>query len=328
MVRFFRGNKSNYSVVTHNDAIYFAQDTGEIIMNGKVYGASEATIAQIDNLQTLLTGSVDVDGSVSNKILKEINNLIDGANEDFDTLKEIADWITNHGTEALNIANSVSTLRGKSTTRFNGFVSDVTVANTAPVGEMAAVFFDTVKKKFVGQNTIAISGQGSSIGDGTYYLMWSGDSYNDFYTNGADVRTDKIYIDTDGQAYAWSFVKNTLVSVKDLGSVESRIAALENTLRWYEAGISSGTIIDVKGRMDDITTDTLTEADLSSISAGDYVIVGRDSDSATATWKVYKRISSASDSSAFVEAFDYSSFNGNRYIASYPASIIAPVSVI
>jgi hypothetical protein len=46
MVKFYRGSKSNYDITTHNDAIYFATDTGEILMNGTVYGV-DADVAEI-----------------------------------------------------------------------------------------------------------------------------------------------------------------------------------------------------------------------------------------------------------------------------------------
>lgn len=45
-VKFFRGSKSSYdSASKHLDAVYFAQDTSEILMNGKVYGI-DGTLAE------------------------------------------------------------------------------------------------------------------------------------------------------------------------------------------------------------------------------------------------------------------------------------------
>ena len=45
-VKFFRGSKSSYDATRkHLDAVYFAQDTSEILMNGKVYGI-DGTLAE------------------------------------------------------------------------------------------------------------------------------------------------------------------------------------------------------------------------------------------------------------------------------------------
>ncbi len=47
-----------------------------------------------------LNGNVDVEGSIANTIAKKIAEVISGAPEDYDTLKEIADWISNHASNA------------------------------------------------------------------------------------------------------------------------------------------------------------------------------------------------------------------------------------
>ena len=45
-VKFFRGSKNSYDAASkHLDAVYFAQDTSEILMNGKVYGI-DGTLAE------------------------------------------------------------------------------------------------------------------------------------------------------------------------------------------------------------------------------------------------------------------------------------------
>lgn len=45
-VKFFRGSKNSYDAAKkHLDAVYFAQDTSEILMNGKVYGI-DGTLAE------------------------------------------------------------------------------------------------------------------------------------------------------------------------------------------------------------------------------------------------------------------------------------------
>ena len=49
---------------------------------------------------TALNGDVDVEGSIANTIAKKIASVISGAPEDYDTLKEISDWISSHSSNA------------------------------------------------------------------------------------------------------------------------------------------------------------------------------------------------------------------------------------
>lgn len=44
-VKFFRGQKSNYNVTKHANAIYFASDTHELLMNNKAYGVDPTSSA-------------------------------------------------------------------------------------------------------------------------------------------------------------------------------------------------------------------------------------------------------------------------------------------
>lgn len=46
-------------------------------------------------------------------IIKTVGNLIDGADQAFDTLKEISDWILNDGTEAVNLINEFNEFKTK-----------------------------------------------------------------------------------------------------------------------------------------------------------------------------------------------------------------------
>ena len=49
---------------------------------------------------TTLNGDVDVEGSIANTIAKKIANVISNAPEEYDTLKEISDWISSHASNA------------------------------------------------------------------------------------------------------------------------------------------------------------------------------------------------------------------------------------
>lgn len=111
MIKFYRGVKANYNyntasgTGTHADGIYFATDTNELMMNGVAYGISSS---QASALSTLAGGS-NVEGSVAYQIAQVIN----GAPEAYDTLKEIADWITADTTGAAAILSDVANKANK-----------------------------------------------------------------------------------------------------------------------------------------------------------------------------------------------------------------------
>lgn len=56
------------------------------------------------------------DGSVSKTVATEIAKIVAGADEDFDTLKEIADWIASDETGAAELGNRVTALETTSQT--------------------------------------------------------------------------------------------------------------------------------------------------------------------------------------------------------------------
>lgn len=59
---------------------------------------------------TKLNANSTTEGSVDYKIKQAIDGVLDGAPETFDTLKEIATWINEHGTDATNMTTAISKL--------------------------------------------------------------------------------------------------------------------------------------------------------------------------------------------------------------------------
>ena len=82
--------------------------------------AHEANAAAIE----VLNGAADVTGSVANTAnaaaAAKVAEIVAGADANFDTLKEIADWILNDTTGAADMANDIAALQG--------LVGDVAVA--------------------------------------------------------------------------------------------------------------------------------------------------------------------------------------------------------
>ena len=67
----------------------------------------KADIAANTAAITKLNGDVETEGSVANTIENRVTELVNNAPEDFDTLKEIADWIDTHGTAATQMNKEI-----------------------------------------------------------------------------------------------------------------------------------------------------------------------------------------------------------------------------
>ena len=83
---------------------------GLITANTTEIGKNTAAIA-------LLNGNAETVGSVANTAnaaaAAKVAEIVAGANADFDTLKEIADWILNDTTGAADMANDIAALQGQ-----------------------------------------------------------------------------------------------------------------------------------------------------------------------------------------------------------------------
>lgn len=82
------------------------KNTEDIGKNAENIGKNAAAIA-------LLNDAATVEGSVAHTVATEIAAIVAGADADFDTLKEIADWITNDATGAAGMANDIQALENK-----------------------------------------------------------------------------------------------------------------------------------------------------------------------------------------------------------------------
>lgn len=71
------------------------------------------SLAAIQEALNTLKGSGD--GSVQNIVDTAISTVIGGAPETYDTLKELADWVTTHETDAAGLVTRIAALEANST---------------------------------------------------------------------------------------------------------------------------------------------------------------------------------------------------------------------
>lgn len=73
--------------------------------------ASDAALKAIDGKVTTLIGS-DANKSARAIAAEETAKIVAGADASYDTLKEIADWISSHGTDAASMNSAIVALKG------------------------------------------------------------------------------------------------------------------------------------------------------------------------------------------------------------------------
>lgn len=73
--------------------------------------ANEGAISTLNTNVGVLMGEATVNGSVKNTVAAEIAKVVASAPEDFDTLKEVADWIANDQTGAAAMSNDIAALK-------------------------------------------------------------------------------------------------------------------------------------------------------------------------------------------------------------------------
>ena len=86
---------------------------GKVTKNAEDIGKNAENIGKNAEAIALLNDAATVEGSVAHTVATEIAAVVAGADADFDTLKEIADWITNDATGAAGMANDIQALENK-----------------------------------------------------------------------------------------------------------------------------------------------------------------------------------------------------------------------
>lgn len=120
-------------------------------LENKAYNDSELRnlIKTNTDAITILNGDSAVEGSVSKKVAEGIASVIAGADANFDTLKEIADWIVNDTTGAASMANKISALET--------LVGNITVATQIANAIEAALKIDGVDKYALANDLTALA---------------------------------------------------------------------------------------------------------------------------------------------------------------------------
>ena len=124
----------------------------------------QAIVNEHESSLAVLEGGEEVTGSVINiantAAVAEVAKIVAGADADFDTLKEIADWILNDTTGAADMANDIAALQG--------LVGDVAVATQIANAIDAALKVDGVDKYALASDLTALANRVKALEDAGY----------------------------------------------------------------------------------------------------------------------------------------------------------------
>ena len=124
----------------------------------------QAIVNEHESSLAILEGGEEVTGSVINiantAAVAEVAKIVAGADADFDTLKEIADWILNDTTGAADMANDIAALQG--------LVGDVAVATQIANAIDAALKVDGVDKYALASDLTALANRVKALEDAGY----------------------------------------------------------------------------------------------------------------------------------------------------------------
>ena len=121
------GNPVAASVVA-----YVNKKTEGIATNAAL-GELQATVSGHTDAIALLNGDDKTEGSVAYAAATAVAKIVDGANDKYDTLREIAEWILNDTTGAADMANDIAALQ----TQMDGIGDSTVVARIAAEIEAA-----------------------------------------------------------------------------------------------------------------------------------------------------------------------------------------------
>lgn len=135
-VKFLRGTSGEYAVAEKDsDTIYFTTDDGKLYIGDKEVSGSDVTIddtlsntsenavqnkvikSYVDNslanIQTALNSKANSEdvytkSETDTKITEKVAEIVAGAPADFDTLKEMSDWIANHEGSAAAMNSAIN----------------------------------------------------------------------------------------------------------------------------------------------------------------------------------------------------------------------------
>lgn len=214
--------------------------------NAEAIGTNAAAIQTNADAIALLNDEADVVGSVKNTAnaaaAAKVAEIVAGANADFDTLKEIADWILNDTTGAADMANDIKALQDQMVG------VDTTVVAKIAAEIAAALKVDGVDKYALASELTALAGRVKALEDAGYQNAEQVGSAID-----AKIAALKLAESYDAKGAAATAESNAKAHADGLNSaMDVRVQVLEKIdhSKFETAGAAAQALTDAKAYTD------------------------------------------------------------------------------
>lgn len=174
------------------------------------------------------------DGSVSKQVSDGIAKIVANAPSDFDTLKEISDWISTHSTDATAMNTQISSNKANIATNTSNISAEVTRAKAAEKTNADAITTETTRAKAAEKtNADAITALTTKVTTNTTNISTlttnlGGHTIKSDVPSGAKF-TDTVYDDTALAAKVTTNTNNISTLTTNLNNEITRAKAAEST---------------------------------------------------------------------------------------------------
>lgn len=242
---------------TYNDS----ELRGLIGANATAIGQNKAAHEANAAALAILNGDAETNGSVAHTAnvaaAAEVAKIVAGADADFDTLKEIADWIINDTTGAAEMANNIAALQAQ----MAGV--DETVVKTIAAAIEAALKVDGADKYALASELVALANRVKAIEEAGYQNAEQVGSAIDAkiaalkLAENYDAKGAATAAETNAKAYADGLAKNY--------DAAGAAAAVETTVKAY----SDANLVTAKAYSDAnlVTAKAYTDTEVAKIQA-------------------------------------------------------------
>ena len=212
LVKFFRGNRDNYSQSTHADSVYFAIDTQELLLNGKAYGIKPEDLTKLngavdslawerskENADTLYLVATTTDGKTETYNAVPLASSAGSglmSKSDFDKLTKLAGAVDVEGSVAHSIKTAIDALNVEDTAVVGSYVSAVSEAN-GKIAVTRAELPTVAEIKSEGQAIIAVKEDkgviSATAGDIAAAHVTIADTKNHFTADTVEAALEELY---------------------------------------------------------------------------------------------------------------------------------------
>lgn len=214
----------------------------------KVKELADGQVATNTAAIATLNANAQTAGSVDYKVAQAVAGILDGADSSFDTLKEIATWISTHGSDAATMQSNIATnttnignlttlvgslpASGTSATTVVGYV-DEQVQAAKDYADGLASDYATSAQGTLAENAVRSVAEGTA--NGTLLVQTGAAAAVPVYVHGLDSAAYQPSTAFDASGTAQGLVDDLVGATGQVGINASKISTLESKVSALEA---------------------------------------------------------------------------------------------